>query len=264
MELVNDGLTRKRKLNWNEVELSGTPALEPGKKGLAQVDEILVGKSLLIKDAPLTCRNNNDISNGGPLAGDYSCMQPLGGMEFYNVTENNAYLDKLERYIAGTGNCKGNNCTELATCSGLTTESNYKNNCVDGWRKDFWPYNNREKNVGQATLLGGLVTFTTYQPNSGVCQAEGSAYLYGVYYKTGTSWHENIFGEYGIGTGNNIKNKLSLGRGLATTPNLFVGAGSDGGKAFVQTSTGEIKEINQAMPLEDYKTGPTKWKECTP
>ncbi len=62
----------------------------------------------------------------------------------------------------------------------------------------FAPYENRERNLGQATLLGGLVTFTTYQPFTDVCRAEGNSYLYGVYYKTGTSWYENVFGEYGL------------------------------------------------------------------
>ena len=142
------------------------------------------------------------------------------------------------------------------------------NNCVDGWYKEFWPYDNREKNIGQATLLGGLVTFTTYQPFNDPCKAEGIAYLYGVYYKTGTSWFENIFGEYGINSGGNVKNKLSLGRGLATTPNLHVGSGGkdgDGPKAFIQTSTGAIVEIQQDnLPIKNYETGSFKWKEYIP
>ena len=72
-------------------------------------------------------------------------------------------------------------------------------------------------------MLGGLVTFTTYQPFTDVCRAEGNSYLYGVHYKTGTSWYENVFGAYG--TDNYgvkyVRNKLDLGRGMTATPNLM-------------------------------------------
>ena len=109
-----------------------------------------------------------------------------------------------------------------------------------------------ERNVGQATLLGGLVTYTTYQPFNDACQAEGNAYLYAEYYRTGTAWHKNIFGGTSGMNGSNVSDKLNLGRGLATTPNLHVGSdsgdGDDAGpKAFVQTSTGEILEINGGL-----------------
>ena len=160
-----------------------------------------------------------------------------------------AIFGKLETYIAGTGNCD--------------STTNPGDNCVDGWYKDFYPYGNRERNVGQATLLGGLVTFSTYQPFSDVCQAEGESYLYGVYYKTGTSWYENVFGDqYGLDEYENVQNKMDLGRGMTTTPNLFTGGGEEGAKAFVQTSTGAIVEIKQEnLPIGNYKTGRASWKE---
>ncbi|MHB1349582.1 MAG: PilC/PilY family type IV pilus protein [Desulfobulbaceae bacterium] len=233
----------KLKLTWDEVEMSGVPTNARGDKGLMKVDEIMVYESLRAADAQLACRDN---ATGLPLTGDYSCMAD------FTVSSADAYFDKLEKYIAGTGTCTGSDYTD----------NNYKNNCVDGWYLDFWPYENRERNVGQATLLGGLVTFTTYQPFSDVCKAEGNAYLYGVYYRTGTAWYENIFGAEGI-TAGTVESKLDLGKGLATTPNLHVGAtGDDSLKAFVQTSTGEIKEIKQEnLPVKNFKTGRSRWKE---
>ena len=216
---------------WEEVEIPTGLGTAPGEKGLWPVHDILVEQSSRITDAALTCR----------FAG---CL-PLS-------VAADPFLDTLERYISGKGDC--------------TVDPD--NNCVDGWYKNFFPYGNREKNVGQATLLGGLVTFTTYQPYNNVCLAEGNAYLYGVYYRTGTAWHKNIFGEFGTSNGN-VADKLDLGRGLATTPNLHVGSGDSGGgkgpKAFVQTSTGEIKEIEQDnLPISNYKTGRSKWKEYNP
>jgi hypothetical protein len=224
----------RRYFTWDEVEIPAT-GTDPGNKGLLRVDEIQVG---LRADQPagsgiLTCR---DDSTGGCLP--------------YPGVRDNPYLFTLENYISGTGQC---------------TEAGNYSNCVDGWFKLFHPHGNRERNVGQATLLGGLVTFTTYQPFNDVCTAEGNAYLYGVYYRTGTAWHENIFGPNGVNSGN-VVDRLYLGRGLATTPNLHVGSGdgSGGPKAFVQTSTGEILEIQQEnLPIKNYQTGPSRWKEYT-
>ena len=223
-------------LTWEQVERTGVSTNAPGGRGLQNVSDILVRESPTIRTADLSCR--------GAAAGDYSCLP--GSLQ----SSDYATLYYLDRYIAGQGNCA----------------TDPKNNCVDGWYKHFHPYNNREKNVGQATLLGGLVTFTTYQPFNDVCQAEGNAYLYGVYYRTGTAWHENIFGSPNGLNGDNVADKLNLGRGLATTPNLHVGSGSgdkdQGPKAFVQTSTGEIKEIEQEnLPIKNYRTGRSLWKE---
>jgi len=59
-----------------------------------------------------------------------------------------------------------------------------------------------------------------------------------------------------------VKSKLELGRGLTTTPNLFTGSGQEGVKVFVQTSTGEIKELLQEnLPLGEPKSGRASWKE---
>lgn len=250
MTVAADGT---RTLTWDEVNFN-TVGTVSGTKGLLKVDEILVAEDTSKFTAALTCRNNNDVPTGAPIAGDYSCMP-------WTSNADEAFFYRMENYIAGNGTCSGADFSD----------ENFNNNCVDGWYKDYWPYNNREKNVGQATLLGGLVTFTTYQPFHDVCKAEGRAALYAVYYKTGTSWYENIFGRPGINANGNVRNKVDLGRGLATTPNLHVGSGNASGavgpKAFVQTSTGEIKEIQQDnLPIKNYRTGRTEWFEviCSP
>jgi type IV pilus assembly protein PilY1 len=222
------------------VELSGLSVTTPGEKGLLNVSEILVEESPTIKQADLNCVNTVTGAAYDPV--QYSCLP----VSLQDPQYANLYY--LAQYIGGIGDCS----------------SDPMDNCVDGWYKEFYPYENREKNVGQATLLGGLVTFTTYQPFNDVCQAEGNAYLYGVYYITGTAWHQNIFGTNGTDQ-QYTKEKQDLGRGLATTPNLHVGSGGgddQGAKAFVQTSTGEIKEIEQEnLPIRNYRTGRSLWKE---
>lgn len=132
---------------------------------------------------------------------------------------------------------------------------------IDGWYKEF--PEPRERNLGQATLLGGLLTFTTYQPWDDVCLPEGLAFLYGSYYQTGTAWHERVFApaDIGVDANGNVVDRLGIGRGLALTPNLHLGRHT-GSKAFVQTSTGAIVEIPQPnLPIKNAKSGKTKWDE---
>jgi len=240
----------KRYFTWEEVVLPASPASDAGDgtRGLWRVDQIEVGllENSFVGSGVLTCRGG-----GTSCLPDYLVNNPCP-VPNPDDTENEPApcLKALEQYISGNDYNENVNCDD-----GI--------NCVDGWYKKFYPYENRERNVGQATLLGGLVTFTTYQPFNDVCMAEGNAYLYGVYYRTGTAWHQNVFGSRGVRDGY-VVDKLSLGRGLATTPNLHVGSGSGSGgpKAFVQTSTGEIIEIEQDnLPIKNYITGPSRWKE---
>jgi type IV pilus assembly protein PilY1 len=134
--------------------------------------------------------------------------------------------------------------------------------CVDddhtgtgGWAHDFDL--SGERNLGQSTLLGGLLTFTTYQPFDDLCKLEGESYLYGLYYRTGTAWHESVFDD---GGSDPVEYKKDLGQGLATTPNLHVGK-EEGGTAYAQTSTGAIVEIQQPnMPIDAVKTGRMYWR----
>jgi type IV pilus assembly protein PilY1 len=56
-----------------------------------------------------------------------------------------------------------------------------------------------------------------------------------------------------------IKKTVSLGQGLAVTPNIHVGS-EEGSKAFVQTSTGAIEVIEQINPGQT-KSGVTSWQE---
>jgi type IV pilus assembly protein PilY1 len=158
-------------------------------------------------------------------------------------------LEGLESYIRGAG------CTSADSTG------------TDGWYRNFELA--RERNVGQATVLGGLLTYTTYQPYDDICKPEGLGYLYGLYYTTGTAWSRPVFTNESAGitgvdaTDNTVIETVELGRGLAKTPNLHVGR-REGVKAFVQTSTGAIMEIPQAnLPLGNSKSGRVNWREVT-
>lgn len=125
-----------------------------------------------------------------------------------------------------------------------------------------------ERNLGQATLIGELLTFTTYTPSDDICSFEGESNLYGLYYKTGTAYYRSVIGtihrdandDGEIDTGElEIKKTVSLGKGLAVTPNIHVGK-KEGSKAFVQTSTGAIEIIEQINPA-NVKSGVISWED---
>ena len=213
-------------LTWDTVEKSPVnPVADPGDRGLLQVDQILVHEAATKVAATLSC-----------IDATTDCLPEVDSSKI-------GTFDDLVDYIAGTG------CD-----SGVSSG-------IDGWYKEF--PDARERNLGQATLLGGLVTFTTYQPWDDVCLPEGMAFLYGSYYQTGTPWHSRVFAPSGIGVDvdGNVVDRLSIGRGLAMTPNLHVGKHA-GSKAFVQTSTGAIVEIPQPnLPIGNAKSGLKKWDE---
>jgi Tfp pilus tip-associated adhesin PilY1 len=206
-----------------------------GFKGLLKVDEIRVAQATTPALAALSCRDSNLLE----------CIPPL------MVSASKTTLADLTSYIAGPDPATG--------------DTDYLYNSTDGWYVDYFPYGNRERNLGQATLFGGLVTFTTYQPFLDPCQAEGKAFLYTLYYQTGTAWYKTIFGEvYGLYEDNTVREKMDLGRGLSTTPSLHVSGDGDSVSAMVQTSTGVIVEQKMdTMATGGYFTGRTGWKECT-
>lgn len=174
----------------------------------------------------------------------------IGDIECTVGEETCNRVEQLVAYIAGSPSAV---CTEGAF-------ADYKS----GWVRDFSRAS--ERNVGQATLVGGLLTFTTYQPFEDVCKEDGQSFLYGLHYQTGTPTHKTAFGAIGIeGTGDDavIMESVDVGRGLATTPNLHVSKGgpNDGPTAFIQTSTGEIVEIPQTNLPEQFRTGRRSWRE---
>ena len=140
---------------------------------------------------------------------------------------------------------------------------------MDGWYHAF--HDSRERNLGASALLGGLLTFTTYQPFNDKCEAEGLSYLYGIHFQTGTAWTNTVFGTFDETVDNGaggktvtiVKDKMSLGRGLSTTPSMHVGSNTDhDAKAFIQTSTGEIIEVEQKnLPVTGTKSGRQSWTD---
>jgi len=221
---VTDPPDAREKMTWATVSNTPppeTPTTTPGQRGLLKVDQIKVHESSSMAGAAVSC-----------IGGGDACLPEENATKIVS-------FDQLDRYIAGSG------------CD------NYLPTGIDGWYREFPA--TRERNLGQATVLGGLLTFTTYQPWEDVCLPEGLAFLYGAYYRTGTAWHESVFGIGG--NSGEVVDRVDIGRGLAMTPNLHVGR-EIGSKAFVQTSTGAIVEIPQPnLPVKMFKSSKTRWDE---
>ena len=152
-------------------------------------------------------------------------------------------------------------CDPNATCdipSGVSTVDELADTIqtepnTDGWRRELI---DGERVIGQSTLFGGLCNFTTFTPSKNLCTPEGTSKLYALYYRTGTAWKENVFGDEG---GDYVRFIANLGRGMGTSPSLHLGS-EEGVRAYVQTSTGSIIEVHQPnLPIPKVKSGKGGW-----
>ncbi len=160
------------------------------------------------------------------------------------------------------------------TVTGLTSGDNWHDLLIEldskeGWFLDFYAEDGDlegERNLGQAALIGGLLSFTTFIPSDDICVASGESNLWALYYKTGTAFYNGILGTTSqTVNGESLEKasrKISLGQGLATSPSIHVGR-EKGSVVFVQSSTGEIKRIEEENPLST-KSGRLSWRLRTP
>ncbi|OGR00188.1 MAG: hypothetical protein A2511_13375 [Deltaproteobacteria bacterium RIFOXYD12_FULL_50_9] len=159
---------------------------------------------------------------------------------------------------------EANLSTGVDTLSAKTfREYNYEISAAKyhGWKINFSVAG--ERNLGQPAILGEIVTFTTYVPSTEICSSEGESFLWALYYRTGTSYFHSVIGLQYLSAVDKEKTqrKKSLGSGMATTPNIHVGA-ETGSKAFVQTSTGAIIGIQETNPGAT-KSGMTSWRDIS-
>jgi type IV pilus assembly protein PilY1 len=217
-----------------EITTSGIFPRDRGQLGLIQTDQInVLSTNLLNEEDTLTCKNGTldclpitvkSVADGG-----------LGGTR--------SFMDLID------------------TISGTSFRCGTGTMGTDGWKRDFTEP--RERNLGQASLLAGLVSYTSYRPYTDPCLSEGIGYLYGAYFLTGTPWVEDVFGIVDAESEPRVENpeRMALGKGLSTTPNIHVGQ-EEGGKAFIQTSVGKIVEIPQPkLPNKNVKSGRIKWRD---
>jgi type IV pilus assembly protein PilY1 len=138
----------------------------------------------------------------------------------------------------------------------------------DGWIKTLQA--SGERVLDKPAVFGGILFAPTFIPNDDVCGYGGQSNFYGLYYETGTAYKKSVFSETSeayLDVDNDgskeltdvISEKISIGAGKGSSLGVHVGR-EQGAKAFIQLSTGNIKEIN-VSPAFNLKSGLQYWKE---
>jgi type IV pilus assembly protein PilY1 len=113
----------------------------------------------------------------------------------------------------------------------------------------------KERSLSKAAILGGIVLFSTFIPNSDFCSFGGNGKLYALYYTTGTAYKKSVVGT----EGSTVLKSKDLGYGLPSSIGIHVGQ-EEGGTGYVQQSTGTILEVD-INPALKVKGGTISWRE---
>jgi type IV pilus assembly protein PilY1 len=123
----------------------------------------------------------------------------------------------------------------------------------DGWFMDLTT--SKERSLSKAAILGGIVLFSTFIPNTDMCGFGGNGKLYALYYTTGTAYKKSVIGT----EGSTVLKSKDLGYGLPSSIGIHVGQ-EEGGTGYVQQSTGTILEVD-INPALKVKGGTISWRE---
>jgi type IV pilus assembly protein PilY1 len=181
-------------------------------------------------------------------SGSYACTNTMS-----------SFLDVSNATVAvGGGTVTGvTGVTDWSTLLGAI-------NAKDGWVIDFKTVPGHTSYIGERALtkplvLGGVVAFTTYIPNTtDPCLAEGDAYVYAPFYETGTAYKNYVFTDELINKPSTVGRDKWLGKGM---PSSLSGTITRSGKlkGFSQQATGAIIAIEQLTPFK-ITSGIAGWR----
>ena len=116
-----------------------------------------------------------------------------------------------------------------------------------------------ERVLNRPSVLGGVILFTAFKPESDLCGYGGTGSLYGLYYETGTAYYEPILGTETYGDEDLSVEKVDLDKGVTSEIGLHVGqkATSTG---FIQQSTGAVMQVD-IDPALNIKSGIIGWQQ---
>ena len=117
-----------------------------------------------------------------------------------------------------------------------------------------------ERVISKPLVLGGLVIWTTFVPDSNPCAVGGDSNVYAVYYESGTAYKKYVFKEQKENppSDNVVARVKKLGKGMPSTVSAQITA-TGATKGFAQQSTGAILEIENITPYS-LKSGIKGWK----
>jgi type IV pilus assembly protein PilY1 len=165
----------------------------------------------------------------------------------------NGLFDADEYKVYGRSNVEGPD--GKITYDNMLTEA--RRNVYQGWYRSLLRTEGSpsERIVNKGAVLGGILLMPTFTPTADPCGYGGSSRLFAVYYETGTAFFRKVFDE--DSDDGRILDVIDLGDGLASSLSIHSGR-QQGGKVYVQKSTGEILEID-VNPAFSIKSGPAYW-----
>jgi len=127
-----------------------------------------------------------------------------------------------------------------------------------GWYIDLFANGTdpSERVISKAGVLGGVVFFTTFTPNSDICGFGGNGTLYALNFQTGSPNREPVIGD----DGNEVASTRDLGFGVPSRLAIHVGEEDSGATGYVQTSTGAIEQLDITLAPE-MAPGIISWRE---
>lgn len=128
----------------------------------------------------------------------------------------------------------------------------------DGWKIELAA--GGERVLNRPSILGGVVLFAPFTPESSICGYGGSGALYALYYETGTSYYEDILGtaDYAGGKKESVK-MISLDKGITSEIGLHVGQKAES-TGFIQQGTGKVFQV-EVDPALNIKSGIIGWMQ---
>lgn len=112
-----------------------------------------------------------------------------------------------------------------------------------------------ERSVVNPTLFGGTIFFPTFSPTADFCGADGTSFLYALFYKTGTASTSPVIGTSTAGSNTNVTTKVSLGVGMASA--LSVHVGNEGATLMSQMSNSNT--TTQLASVGDFYSRFVSW-----
>jgi len=125
-----------------------------------------------------------------------------------------------------------------------------------------------ERCLQQPSLLGDMLTFSTWSPSSEMCHSAGSSRLYSLSYTRGSSHYRPVIGSEADGVAEDgtprqrVLKRKALGRGIAGAPVLQRAKYGDI-RGLVSLSSGNLVSIDMVFP-GSTASGPIFWNLWAP
>jgi type IV pilus assembly protein PilY1 len=118
----------------------------------------------------------------------------------------------------------------------------------DGWYTTL--PTNGERSLSRPTILGGIIFFTTFTPQSGdICTSAGEGQLYALFFKTGSAYRDSALGTATSGGSINVLRSTDLGVGLASQVSLQIGSQGSGAAGTTAPTPGCVNRVTLYAPM---------------